>query len=108
MSLFSKIGRGFKKLASFTGKVTKGIASGGLAGGAAAFASNLGGGKATKKSFQGDSNLLSSTNPLASTVSFGGVVLTTEQKEKRKRNIIIASVAAAILFLIAFIFKRKR
>lgn len=42
MGFLKKVIRPFKKLASFTGKVVKGAASGGLVGAAAAFVKNVG------------------------------------------------------------------
>mgnify|MGYP000060571987 CR=1 FL=1 len=48
MGFLKKIIKPFKKLSSFTGKVVKGAASGGLVGAAAAFVKNVGPGNKNK------------------------------------------------------------
>jgi len=107
MGFFSKIGKGFKKLGGFVGKVTKGFASGGLLGGAGAFVSNLGSGKPDKKAQ--DKAFGSSGGGLAQNVSLsgGGIVIETE-KERRNKMLLIGGAVLAFLLGVIYFFTRKK
>jgi hypothetical protein len=107
MGFLKKIGRGIKKFASFTGKVVKGFAKGGIVGAGSAFVSNLGSGSskpAQKASFASDSNLYASALP-----GFD-VDVRTDAEKKRSRWLIggIIALGLVVLGFLTGIFKRKR
>lgn len=105
MGLFDKIGRGLSKLGSFTGKVLKGIASGGVVGGVAAAATNLGGGSSAQKAtFTSSSTTLGNTNP---TTGQGGAATTFDWGQALKWVGIVGG-GGLLLWLVVKMFSRKR
>lgn len=105
MGLLKKIGKGIKKFGSFTGKVVKGVASGGLVGGGAAFVSNLGGSssKAQKKTFSAK-DILKNSLPAVSV----NVGLKDQDKKTLKIVGYIVGGLLALWLVVKFVFKRKR
>lgn len=114
MGFLKKVFKGAKKLGSFVGKVAKGVARGGIVGGAATALTNLGGSskkKAANAAFKGTTTQLSNTNPEAKSVGLFDDVVVTTQEEQRKKMWIIGGLVVGGLAVIGFLFsmfRRKR